>query len=37
MFPFRRLRYLGPKQRIRFAVNDRVGIEPKTADPTVCN
>jgi site-specific recombinase XerD len=30
-------RYLGSKQRIRFAVNDRIGIEPKTADPTVCN
>jgi integrase len=30
-------RYLGSKQRIRFAVNDRIGIEPKTADPTACN
>ena len=24
-------RYLGSKQRIRFAVNDRIGIEPVTA------
>jgi len=27
-------RYLGSNQRIRFAVNDRIGIEPKTLDST---
>lgn len=28
-------RYLGSKQRIRFAVNDRIGIEPVTANTHV--
>ncbi len=27
-------RYLGSNQRIRFAVNDRIGIEPNTLDST---
>jgi hypothetical protein len=29
-------RYLGSKQRIRLAVNDRIGIEPDAADWTGC-